>query len=596
MKRRNRPALPSPFGLLRAHAALCTLAALLALAFAAPYLIPENPDSAVFRSGSLGLILIALCAFPVSDAFKKHSRRSLLYGTGFALIFLVCLGLGSELSVYDGLLPGLGSLVRRIAVPLMAAPALGALASHLFSAPALKARISRRGIPYAAFFLLFVLCYGAVLLALWPGVVSFDFPHEIAQYTSGSYDAAHPVFHTLLLGWLYETGEAVFGSVNGGAALYSAVQLLLLAALYAWACRFVQRRTCPLAALAVAACFALLPFHGVMAVSTAKDPLFAGLCVTLCLLLWQIAEDPAAFLASRARIARFSACCLGMALLRHNGVFAFVPACLALIALSRGRRARALAVAACTLLLTFGVPKALEAAVGATSVPGSEMMSVPCQQLMRTANRADLSEEEFAQIERWFPGATHTYRPHCADPAKGGNFDFARYQQNPYDFWTTYAKYALRYPRIYIEAFLENCVGLWYPDDVSHAHSLGGEEGDYVYITTVYTYEGYGIDATSRFPALQKLLYASMHSAEHQDYPVPAQLFAPATYSLILLLVTMLLRCRRRGRLALSTLPLWGVFLSLLFSAGIFIRYAYPIMAAAPALLALTLFAPKKEN
>lgn len=575
---------------LRRHGALCAALALLLMAVAAPYLIPENPDSAIFRSGSLGLILLCACFPAVRRAFARHDTRSLCYGGAFALIFALCLSLGSELRVYDGLLPGMGSLVRRLAVPVMATPLLGALASYAFALTPRAPAKARCPIPALAFFALFALCYGAVLLALWPGVISFDFPHEIAQYTSGEFYAAHPVFHTLLLGGLYQLGEALFGSMNAGAALYSAVQLLLLAAMYAWACAFVQERVRSRAVvLALAACFALLPFHGALAVSTAKDPLFSGLCVVLCLLLWALAENPAAFLRRRARVIGFAGCCLIIALLRHNGVFAFLPACIALVIAAKGCKKRALCLAACTLILSMLVPKGLERAVHAQSAPSSEMMSVPCQQLMRTAEYAGVTDEEYAELNGWFSGVTYRYRPHCADPAKGGNFAFDRYQADPGAFWSMYLRYGMKYPRAYIEAFLENCVGLWYPDDISHAHSLGGEEGEYVYLTTVYTYEGYDIDATSKLPALRRLIYAFMHASRQQDYPVLAQLFCPATYSFVLLLCTLMLCCQRRGRLALCTLPLWGIFLSLLFSAGIFVRYAYPIMAGAPTLLAMTI-------
>ena len=186
--------------LIRRYAAALAALSMGLLALAAPYLIPANPDSAVFRSGTLGLILLCACYAPVRRALARHDARSLVYGGAFALIFAVCLSLGSELSIYDGLLPGMGSLLRRLAVPVMAAPALGALASFLFTLSPKEDVDGRQPIPFPAFFLLFVLCYGAVLLALWPGIISFDFPHEIAQYTSGEYFAAHPVFHTLLLG------------------------------------------------------------------------------------------------------------------------------------------------------------------------------------------------------------------------------------------------------------------------------------------------------------------------------------------------------------------------------------------------------------
>lgn len=579
---------------IRKHAAPLTILSALLAALAAPYLIPENPDSAVFRSGALGCVLLAAAAFPAWEALCRAGRRTLVCGLTWGLLLATALSLGAELLVYDGLLPGMGSLLRRLAVPVMAAPLLGALFSFGFAlGPRKETHI--REIPFAAFFLLLALCYDAVLLALYPGVISYDFAHEIRQYRSGVFEAAHPVFHTLLLGTIYRIGEALFGSMTAGAALYSAVQLLLMAALYAWACVFLSRRVPLGVTLTTAACFALLPFHGVLAVSTAKDPLFSALCVVLCLLLWEIAESPAAFAQSRARIARFAAVCLALSLLRHNAVFATIPACIVVLLLCRTARRRAAAVCLATLVLYAGIPKGLETLLGAQKTPGSELMSIPCQQLMRTAEYAPLSEEEYAEINEWFSNATFRYRAQCADPAKGGNFDFARYQRSPRSYWSMYLRYGLRYPRIYLEAFLENTRGLWYPGDTSHAHSLSTEENKYIYLNTTYPFaEGeYDIEAHSLLRPLKRLLYPSTHDSRHERFAFIAQLFCPATYTFLMLFVTLLLLHRRERYLALCLLPLWGLLLSLLFSAGVFVRYAYPIMSAMPVLLALAAFAKR---
>lgn len=579
--------------LIRKFSAPLTLVTLLSAAYAAPYLLPADPDSAVFRSGVLGLILLFACAAPVTSALRTQSMRALIYGTAFGFAFAAALSLGSELAFYDRLLPGMGSMIRRLCVPVMITPLFGALSSYLFAFAPPAPKQDRRGVPFLYFFAAFALCYALVLLAFYPGVVRYDFEHEIRQYQTGAFEAAHPVFHTLFLGSLYRLGEALFGSMTAGAALYSAVQLLLLAALYAWGCAFVSRRVPLGVSLVLAACFALLPFHGVMAVSTAKDPLFAGLCAALCLMIWEIAEDPAAFLASRMKQARLIACCALLALLRRNGVFAFLPACAAGLLLTRGLWRRSLPVWALALVLSFALPMGLDMAVQASSAPSSEMMAIPCQQLMRTAAHGDLPQADYDEISTWFSGAIHRYHPHNADPAKGGNFDFARYQADPGAYWRMYLKYAARHPRIYVEAFLENCAGLWYPDDVSHATQVAGEAYDFVYLMTDYEYEPdrYDIHRRSLLPKLKSLIYDYTHHNAAQETPVLAQLFCPAVYVFALLFLSLRLCCKGRGRFALCALPLWGIWLSLLFSAGVFIRYAYPLMAAAPMLLTLALYA-----
>ena len=56
---------------IRKHAAPLTVLTTLLAAFAAPYLIPENPDSAVFRSGALSCALLLGAAYPVWDALRR---------------------------------------------------------------------------------------------------------------------------------------------------------------------------------------------------------------------------------------------------------------------------------------------------------------------------------------------------------------------------------------------------------------------------------------------------------------------------------------------------------------------------------------------
>lgn len=592
---------------LQKHSALFALLAALLAAFAAPYLIPADPDSAVFRSGTLSALLLLAAVFPVRAALERHSMRSLLYGCGFALILAFFLGIGSELAHYEQLLPGMGSLIRRFAVPVMAVPLLGALCSFAFEARSgeirrIQASTSCRTIPFAAFFLLFAVCYGAALLAFFPGILNYDFEFEISQYIRGSYEAQHPVFHSLLTGSLYSLGIALFGSSTAGAAAYSVFQILALSAMYACACRFLQRRVPLPVTLAVTACFALLPFHGILAISTVKDSLFTGLCVLLCIQLWALAEDAEAFLSSKWRACAFLLTCLLMALLRHNGVFAYVPACLSLLLVGRARRKRALLLCAATLVSCLCIPRGLEALVQASPGPATELLSVPCQQLARTAERADISEEEYLTINDWFSYATYRYRPHDADPCKSANFNYERYVREPEAFWALYREYAARYPRIYIEAFLENCAGLWNPDDTSHAHSLSSEQWDFVYLKSeniipdILTQTWGEIEATSYFPAYRNVLFSVAHHARHEQLPFLSLLFRPSFYVYLLLLSTLRLLHQGQKRRAISLLPVWGIFLSLLFSACIIIRYAYPIMSAVPVMLALAFFSkPQTE-
>ncbi|MBR3796829.1 MAG: hypothetical protein IKK34_12510 [Clostridia bacterium] len=572
---------------------LALLSALLLL-FAAPYLTPENPDSAIFRRGALGTLVVLACYFPASLALSKHTLRQLVYGLAFALFFSAALGIGSELHIYEKLLPGTGSMLRRLAVPFMAAPLLGTLFSYGFAFDS-TLLAAKKHAPWLAFFLLFSFCYGLVLLAFYPGIINYDFTSEYHQFMTGVYEAKHPVFHTILSGALYQLGILLFGSQTAGAATYSVVQIVLLAAMYATAFRFIARRIPGFATLILALLVALLPFQGILAISTIKDALFTGLCVLLCVQLWSIAEDADAFFSSKLQMLGFLMICLFMALLRHNGIFAYLPAFVALIALGRSHRRRALMLSVVTVALCILLPRGLEAAVDAQESPSSELMSIPCQQLMRAAEYGDVSEEEYAQINAWFANITYRYRPHYADTAKG-NLDMERYNANPSEFWAMYFKFAKRNPTVYIEAFLENCAGIWYPDDISHAHTMDSEHWDPVYLKTgnILPDELSDVQAHSYLPWLKTLLFGSTHHARHEQYPLFSLMMRPAFYVYLLLFSILYLFCRKEKRWALCLLPICGIAVSLLFSACILVRYGYPIMTAAPIMFSLIFFAGRK--
>ena len=115
---------------LKSHrSTLLTLFSVLAAAFAAPYLVPGDPDAQVFRNGVLPALLLLAAAYPVHAAFEKHPARALKYGLFLGLVFTFFLGVGSELMFYDQLLPGMGSLIRRIAWRFQAPAPLSVLFS-----------------------------------------------------------------------------------------------------------------------------------------------------------------------------------------------------------------------------------------------------------------------------------------------------------------------------------------------------------------------------------------------------------------------------------------------------------------------------------
>ena len=349
------------------YAHLLSLLAVLAALAAAPYLIPENPDSPVFRSGTLGTLLVFACFFPVKDALTKADRRTLAVSMALGLLFASALSLGSELFIYDGLLPGMGSMLRRIAVPFMAAPLMGGVCARLMLTPPFSSKQPVR-IPFAAYMLVLLICWLPVLLAYWPGMLNYDFVGEYAQHTSGSYSSIHPLLHSVLMNGVIALGSLLH-SPTLGLLLMTLLQMALFAASLAHACVFAQRRGAPVWMLALlTALFGLHPVFSVMALSMTTDTLFAAAVLTLSLETAGIIEEPAAYFADKRRIALYVLLTVAAALMRNNGVFALALMLPAAVIAARGYRKRAAALAAAAVCASLAVLGGLHIALTPASL------------------------------------------------------------------------------------------------------------------------------------------------------------------------------------------------------------------------------------
>ena len=172
--------------LIRRYSGIPTIAAVCAAIIAAPYLIPENPDSPVFRSGVFAALLLIACIHPVYHACIHATPRMLISGMIWGFLFSTALGVGSELFFYNGLLPGMGSMIRRLAVPVLITPLLACLCARLMLLRPASARKGVRRIPFAVFMGVILFCWLPVLLAYWPGMLNYDALGEYMQHVENS--------------------------------------------------------------------------------------------------------------------------------------------------------------------------------------------------------------------------------------------------------------------------------------------------------------------------------------------------------------------------------------------------------------------------
>ena len=226
--------------------------------------------------------VVAMAGFRFLMQSDVRSKR--LYGIlGFLFATAQALGYRLQLAGHSGV----DGLLLCLGMGLCFAPAMGygwmLLAKGLDAAQSRGSRDaspSPRKVFLFSFFVIFV-CWLPVLLAYYPGLFAYDINNQMNQVISGQYTTHHPLLHTLYVGVFYLLGGAV-GDHNIGIALSVLIQMLAMAAIFAWLQRYMavigSKRIFRVISLAG---FALLPMHPMLAISCTKDTLFCGWCFYL---------------------------------------------------------------------------------------------------------------------------------------------------------------------------------------------------------------------------------------------------------------------------------------------------------------------------
>ena len=118
------------------------------------------------------------------------------------------------------------------------------------------------------------------------------------------------------------------------------------------------------------------------------------------------------------------------------------------------------------------------------------------------------------------------------------------------------------------------------------------------YVETIdyFAWPGETLDRPGWLPRVHAYYEAFASDGVYRRIGVLSILFAPGIYTWLLIASTFLLWRMGRRRAVVALLPCWGLVPVLLLGPVINVRYVYPMMAAAPVMLALLIGNPLKQE
>ena len=533
---------------------------------------------------------------------KRLVRHALFWGMLLAASYVM----GARLAAHETIFGGAGYVLMYLAAAVcLAVPAASCIAPFLrngtSSGEAERPLQKKHPLWQAGLFygMVIFLCWLPVFLAYYPSVFAYDAEGQLYQVIAGDYSTHHPLLHTLFLGAFFKLG-GVLGSYSAGMALHSIVQMILLAAAFAFVLSYLyEKGISRWQRMLLLAFYALFPTNSVLSLSTTKDVLFSALVLLYTMLLYHMICDKKMQVDKRDGAACVILSVL-LLLFRNNAVYAFLVS-MPLVyagyrkwqigeekAQSASFGARTYLVLSIAALLFFAVCSAgLRTATHAHSGSPREMLSVPLQQMARTRVKEEqrIDPALRKELEKYIPAewVFAAYDPHLADPVKNR----AVIHDDPAGLIETWVKLGMRHLDVYVDAFLDNCVGCWYLEDISHAQIYGiGTESGFGYLSTDNRTMPAGCEIIphSYLPGLRSLLEKIVSDNQYQRIPVLRIIFAPAFYWWMLCMYMAVAVYRRKYIMLLPVCFLGAYYLTLLLSPAVLIRYMYPFVVTVPAI------------
>lgn len=442
-------------------------------------------------------------------------------------------------------------------------------------------------------FLFLLLCWLPVLLAVYPGFFVYDAQEEWLQVASRNFTTHHPLVHVLMLGGIICAVHKVTDSYNLGIACYMLVQMMIVSGGFTYLLSFMRRRKVSRAVRLISLLyFAFFPVIVMFTLCSAKDTLFTVALLLLLLSLLDMGSSGEEFFTSKRKMLFFVFSAVAMMLFRKNGVYAFAVMIPILILYHRKSLKKMTLLLAVIFLSYFMINTGLTVVFHAEGGENQEILTVPIQQLARTYkfNREVFEPEDVAALHEILPEeALVLYNPKLSDPVKVRfqNEVFAADRSKYADLWI---RIGLKKPLSYVNAWLMNSYGFWYPDTVIDVYS-----GNTVFTFTYEdsSYFGYEVEEPgfrdSKIPWLDEVYRRLALEISQEKIPIYAMLYSPGGIFWCIAFVFAYVLYRRKYHIVIPYMMVLLVWLTVILGPTYLPRYVLIFWYGLPLFAAMLL-------
>ena len=528
--------------------------------------------------------------------------------TVFSIIFSVFLSLvliiGSQLEFYSEIIWSFATLIKIIALSVSIFPLNYLLLKYVDKFKIQKSdNINYKKI-FVITFLIILFFNFLVFLALYPGEYGYDAGFQIMEILEKDVQiTSHfSLLFSFILAKVVNLGKVLFGSYQVGFGIYCFLQMTFLSYVATKITVFcVKRIPNKIIYFINVLFFSFFPLYTLMSISAAQDSVFAGL---FCLIILNVIEliENKDYWKNKLKPISLGILIFLLCLIRNNGFYCILISIHFIFLSCKNKKV--------VVLLIFIIPlfayKIYSGPVfnilGVTKTDTfREMLSIPSQQFARVYNYnlKVFSKEELKQLKKFYPQIDdfkyYTYRQSIADPTKSVlNNKYVK--SNLKDYISLWTSNGVKDPENYVEAFLLNSLGFWYPnknynDDRMYHPYIEIEMMDAAKWNPRYVQ----IKRESKFPIYEKILNITIGKNAWKRIPIISTIFTTGTYFIIFIFLFLLTILRRNFKYMLPISIILGLYATLFLSPVALFRYCFPIIMVSPLMINLILYQKKND-
>ena len=443
-----------------------------------------------------------------------------------------------------------------------------------------------------SFFIIWAIIFIAWLpyfLTYYPGLTTSDSMAEIYQAIGrNSLSNHHPVLHILLISICIGLGNLI-KDYNLGVAIYSIVQMLILSSIFSFSIYYMSKRNAPRNIQIITLIFyALYPINALFSIIMWKDVLFAGIMLLFTISITEMCSNTERFLKSKYLNALFIITILLVILFRNNGLYVVALLLPFLLIAYKKYWKKILLIFVISILTTSIIKGPIFSLLNIEEGQVREALSVPMQQLARVEKyKSDsLTKNEQNLIHKYIQTDEigTIYNPVISDPIKN-HFNSQNFSENKGEFISLWVGLFFKYPVEYIESFLCNSYGYWYPEASHWVANRTVENNDI------------GIQNSPKFPT--EFIQRIDSLIEKRDLPIISMFFSIGFAFWIIVVFFMYSIYTKKYKQLLAYIPILILWLTTLASP-VFCeyRYVYSMFTCIPILVfgTLSLDFKNKEN